>query len=71
MTSERDMREIDRIVDWVIDDPKKARELKRILHDDLLHDDLQNSKEKPVTQNADDKTGQAADNDDIWDNLPV
>ena len=59
MPSRREMEEIDRIVDTVLNDDEKARELKR-----ALHQSAENTG-SPEVQDDDDLE------DDLWDDVPV
>ncbi len=54
-------QEIDRIVDEIVEDEKKAAELKQRLHDNL---DDQKPKFEVVSSESD-------DGEDMWDNMPV
>jgi TATA-binding protein-associated factor Taf7 len=59
MPTKRELEEIDRIVDAVLDDDEKAQELKR-----ALHQTAENTA-KPTVQDD------AEQGEDIWDDVPV
>jgi hypothetical protein len=58
MSDPKEMKEIDGIVDEVIDDVEKAEQLKKTLHDKL------GKNLKPPRRSQD-------DDDDLWDNVPL
>ncbi len=65
MTEAQAFREIDRIVDRVIDNPRKAAKLKEALHSKPLVDRTSWSGAVRMRSSYDDTV------DDLWDNVPV
>jgi len=59
MPTKRELEDIDRIVDNVIEDEKTAKKLKRALHDSV------EDTSKPADA-GDDENGE-----DLWDDVPV
>jgi TATA-binding protein-associated factor Taf7 len=60
MPTKQELEEIDRIVDSVLDDDKKAEELKNALH--------HVAKEKPSDTEVVEETEEG---EDLWDDVPV
>lgn len=65
MPTQKEMDEIDKIVDDVIEGPEVAKAVKDALHD-ALGSDPEPTQPKADPTNTDDDDG-----DDLWENLPV